>query len=197
MRVCRDCGTPEDLLSRENLCRACRKISAAEYYARNRELIKARTRAWTAAQPERKRTTDAAWYVRNRERKAEYDRQYRAENAARIAARNAAKVDQRRSYTQARRARKHAATVERFTDFEIYARDDFKCYLCGRVVYPALPLFDPLKATLEHRVPLARGGAHSRENCATACWECNARKGTQTDDEFRARPSQLQAGAVA
>jgi len=43
------------------------------------------------------------------------------------------------------------------------------CHYCGRTV-PAKEL------TLDHIVPLARGGRSTKGNCAPACKECNNQK---------------------
>jgi 5-methylcytosine-specific restriction endonuclease McrA len=39
---------------------------------------------------------------------------------------------------------------------------------------------------LEHRVPLARGGAHAPSNLCWSCPPCNLSKGTRTEAEFLA-----------
>ena len=38
--------------------------------------------------------------------------------------------------------------------------------------------------TVEHRVPLIRGGVHDKSNLAPACRSCNSKKGTMTHEEF-------------
>lgn len=43
------------------------------------------------------------------------------------------------------------------------------CYYCGRK-------FAPATLTLDHVVPLVRGGRSTRGNCVPACKECNTRK---------------------
>lgn len=58
----------------------------------------------------------------------------------------------------------------------ILERHRFSCYLCGT---------DEARLTIEHIVPLARGGLHTAGNVAPACMRCNARKRTRTADEFR------------
>lgn len=58
---------------------------------------------------------------------------------------------------------------------------------CGqRCVYCAAPL-DQLTATLDHVVPLARGGAHDPGNLVVACGPCNRMKGDLLPFEFFAR----------
>jgi hypothetical protein len=84
--------------------------------------------------------------------------------------------DKVRAQTALRRARKLAATVEVVSPAEIFARDDWTCQLCREsidqdVVYP-----HPMSASLDHRVPLSRGGAHSKENCQASHLTCNIRK---------------------
>jgi 5-methylcytosine-specific restriction endonuclease McrA len=43
------------------------------------------------------------------------------------------------------------------------------CYFCGRKTLPK-------ELTLEHIVPLVRGGKSTKGNIATACRECNSKK---------------------
>ena len=44
-----------------------------------------------------------------------------------------------------------------------------KCYYCSTQV-------PPKELTLDHIVPLVRGGKTSRGNCVPACKECNSKK---------------------
>ncbi len=44
-----------------------------------------------------------------------------------------------------------------------------RCYYCGAGVAPK-------ELTLDHLVPLARGGRSNRGNCVPACKECNSKK---------------------
>lgn len=55
-----------------------------------------------------------------------------------------------------------------------------------RCVYCASPL-DTHNATLDHVMPLARGGAHDPENIVAACGPCNRLKGDLLPQEFFAR----------
>ena len=58
----------------------------------------------------------------------------------------------------------------------ILRRDGHRCQYCGR---GDLPL------TLDHVVPLSRGGDDSWENLSAACVHCNNKKGDRTPDEAR------------
>jgi len=45
------------------------------------------------------------------------------------------------------------------------------CYYCGN-------LFKPSELTMDHIVPLARGGRSTKDNLVACCKECNNRKKT-------------------
>ncbi|MBI3600744.1 MAG: HNH endonuclease [Nitrospinae bacterium] len=57
--------------------------------------------------------------------------------------------------------------------FEIYHRDDFRCYYCKRHK-DELPKGAHL--TLDHKIPYSDGGDDSFDNLVTACSECNKGK---------------------
>lgn len=78
-----------------------------------------------------------------------------------------------------RRSRKAAALVESFDRREIFERDGWICKLCDTPVDRDAQWPDPLMASLDHIVPLARGGEHSRANAQTTHLGCNVRKGAK------------------
>lgn len=79
-----------------------------------------------------------------------------------------------------RRARKRGARVgEPFTRQYIGQRDSWQCALCSQPIDPTLKWPDPMSQSLEHIVPLALGGEHSKENCTIAHLSCNSRGGTR------------------
>jgi len=55
---------------------------------------------------------------------------------------------------------------------EIYERDGHMCLYCGATEDLTL---DHL--TLDHIIPLAKGGPHSEDNLIVACRSCNSSKG--------------------
>jgi len=79
----------------------------------------------------------------------------------------------------ARRVREQAAMRERFDPLEVYERDGWACGLCHQPVNRKLAWPDPLSPSLDHVVPLAAGGDHSRANTQLAHWICNVRKGAR------------------
>jgi 5-methylcytosine-specific restriction endonuclease McrA len=87
------------------------------------------------------------------------------------------KKARRRKNDPIRRARKRNATIEKFDPLEILERDNWICYICGVKTNPQLRgSYDHNAPELDHIVPLAAGGDHSRENTACACRQCNNKK---------------------
>lgn len=60
------------------------------------------------------------------------------------------------------------------------------CAYCGTPPTRKRPgRIRPTDATLEHVIPISRGGLHSRSNAVVACARCNFSKGSKTLDEWR------------
>jgi 5-methylcytosine-specific restriction endonuclease McrA len=84
-----------------------------------------------------------------------------------------------RAGDQLRRARKLGATVEEFKCEEIYERDGWVCQLCDSDVDPELKWPESMSASLDHIIPLSKGGEHSRANSQLAHLKCNVDKGAR------------------
>jgi 5-methylcytosine-specific restriction endonuclease McrA len=70
--------------------------------------------------------------------------------------------------------------VELVEPLEIFIRDSWVCQICYRPVNPkSIDPFDGQRATLDHRMPLTLGGAHSKSNLQTAHLSCNSSKGAR------------------
>jgi 5-methylcytosine-specific restriction endonuclease McrA len=80
------------------------------------------------------------------------------------------------------RARKKTATVEAVSRQRVLLRDGFVCQLCDESIDPMIKHPDPMSATIDHREPLANGGAHSMANCQAAHLVCNLRKGARAQE---------------
>lgn len=82
-----------------------------------------------------------------------------------------------------RRARIYGAVHESIKPIEIYERDGWKCGLCGHRINRERAYPHPRSATLDHIVPLAHGGTHTRVNVQLACWSCNHKKGAKMNGQ--------------
>ena len=77
---------------------------------------------------------------------------------------------------------RHKSTLKvRLTRFHVFTRDDFTCQYCARQ-------FSMKELTLDHLVPLSRGGKTSWENVVTACQKCNGKKGNLLPAEAHMYP---------
>jgi hypothetical protein len=76
-----------------------------------------------------------------------------------------------------RRARLRSALVERFDPFEVFDRDGWRCHMCGAGTPKRLRgTCEDRAPELDHIVPLAAGGEHSKLNTACSCRRCNLQK---------------------
>lgn len=64
----------------------------------------------------------------------------------------------------------------KFSRHNIYVRDGNRCQYCGR-------RFPTSELSLDHVVPLSRGGPSTWENVVCACLPCNVRKGNKLLEE--------------
>lgn len=51
------------------------------------------------------------------------------------------------------------------------------CYHCGM-------RFKPAELTMDHLIPIARGGKSNKNNCVPSCKDCNSKKGYKTRAEM-------------
>lgn len=85
-----------------------------------------------------------------------------------------------------RRVRKFGSGYERFWRRTIFERDGWNCLICGFPVDRSEKPDKHLRPSLDHKVPLAKDGAHSRENVQCAHWICNSRKTHSLDGGTKA-----------
>jgi 5-methylcytosine-specific restriction endonuclease McrA len=76
-----------------------------------------------------------------------------------------------------RRVRISGGDAEKFKAGEIYERDGWTCGICDEPVNRDLKWPDPLSVSLDHIVPVSRGGGHTRANTRCSHLICNTRRG--------------------
>ena len=86
-----------------------------------------------------------------------------------------------RSSKHRRRALMHGAEYERINTSRIYERDAWRCGVCGKRVDKALTYPHRMSASLDHIVPLAHGGTHTKANVQLAHLICNWQKSDKLD----------------
>lgn len=73
--------------------------------------------------------------------------------------------------------------MPRFSKYNVFLRDTFHCQYC-------LTQFPRSQLTLDHVLPLSKGGTTSWENIVTACSPCNAKKGNSLTPKPKINPYQ-------
>jgi 5-methylcytosine-specific restriction endonuclease McrA len=79
-----------------------------------------------------------------------------------------------------KRYQQKIASGEKLSPFEIFERDDWTCQVCGLWVDRDASVPAPLSPTLDHRIPLSKGGLHTPGNVQLAHFHCNSIKGNKT-----------------
>lgn len=69
-----------------------------------------------------------------------------------------------------------AVEYEQIDIAEVFARDDGNCWICALPVDFALAYPNPLSRSLDHVIPLSKGGPHTMANVALAHLRCNISK---------------------
>ena len=152
------------------------RAAGAKYRTANPEKVRARHAAYYAANPEKERARGAAWAKANPEKNRTRRAAYRRTPEGR---------DARRRDALTRRARKASAFVEPVSAADIYLRDGGICQICRTRVI-GNDGSSPLGPTIDHIVPLSKGGEHSRINSQLAHRKCNSAKGNRpANDQFR------------
>ena len=80
-----------------------------------------------------------------------------------------------------------------FFRIDIYNRDKWICKICKKPVEKDLSFPNPKRASLDHIIPLSRGGTHESGNVQLAHLSCNTSKGNRVGD-VTSRPALLRGG---
>lgn len=93
----------------------------------------------------------------------------------------------RRWHGHVRRARKRGNGVSgRFDVTAVFRRDNYTCQLCGiKTPKRLVGKLPPNAPTLDHIIPLSKGGSHSPDNVQCACRRCNSVKHAKVRGQLR------------
>jgi hypothetical protein len=140
----------------------------ADYYKRNCEKIKSRSSDWRRNNPEQKYKNDLKWAEENPEKVHESRRNWRHTN------RGIQKEKDVRRRVRLVSQSDNTITKESIGLLYSSAKD---CPYCG--VEMSDRCHEDLKTakSLDHLVPLEKGGSHSLSNVTICCLSCNSKKG--------------------
>lgn len=135
-------------------------------------------------------------YQNNSETKRSYQREHRKRNIGAVREQDKARYEKHKDKRIAlsenqmhiRRARRNQTPFESgITRLALRKRDGDECAYCKVTMNFTRATgrkFSGVDATIEHRLPLSRGGKHLWNNVVLACRDCNMSKNQKTELEF-------------
>lgn len=158
-------------------------------------------RRWRAANPEKARAKGKRDRERLMARNPDYFREWYQQNLEKERER-ARKVMQQQRLTKPERERekkrryraRNAAAVRQREREKTYSRrakqpysPELAAHMAALVLLPCTYCGSAENITIDHIIPLSRGGKHVAENLAAACYACNSSKGNRLLSEWPGR----------
>ena len=147
-------------------CKACRLKSVKNWYKKNHEVQLEKHRKSYKRDVEKIRTRDNERYERDREKR----------------------IALATEHSHRRKARKLNTVVEKgISVLSLKKRHGTKCHYCQKEMDFSKGVgrkFNSDMATIEHLIPLARGGEHTFANTVLACRFCNISRGAKSQEDF-------------
>lgn len=141
-------------------CKACQKERNRLWRIEHKDIQEACRASWKERHP----TYNIDYYIANKEAVTERNKQWRK-----------SRPDKVTEYNHKRRSRinENGGVITEKEWLDILEKFEYKCVCCG---------VDNQKLTLDHIVPISRGGANVADNVQPLCGTCNRKKGTKTID---------------
>jgi 5-methylcytosine-specific restriction endonuclease McrA len=178
---CAVCGVLMDMSTSRNDKKYCSRDCS--HSVEDKEHNKARAKAKNAANPEPNRARARAWYKANPERvKARIPKtltpEQKARNAVNLRRWRKENPGKRNAQTARRRAKRRGWMLisEPASVGYLHQRDNGRCGLCGGKVSLKRRWPDRLSPSVDHIIPLSRGGDDTRANKQLAHLGCNNSK---------------------
>lgn len=160
-------------------CKKCER----KYYEGRREARLISMRKYAENHKEEKRALGRKYYEAHKDDWRKWRRKHRETERARHKKYRERHQDYCIELGQKRRhqIRDLPFTLTKVEWDRILDRNSHRCHYCGRIGKSDNPL------EKEHRVPVSKGGGFTAQNIVPACRDCNRKKHTMTDKEFKKR----------
>lgn len=156
------------------------KVYRKIYREKHKEKIKALREACHKANPEKRKAQSKARYLVNSEKEKARNKAHYKANPEKVKTWNKAWRDanpeKNRDYTRKRRALKRTTQIEPISEKIVYLRDGWICQHCKKRVNKELKWPHPKSPSLDHIIPLNKGGTHTYKNVQLAHLLCNMSK---------------------
>ena len=145
----------------QSSCKPCLFAYQKQYRAsaRGREAYKRADEKWKIKNPEQRRKTKKQWRQRNPEKTRANNRKWRA--------------------------LKGDNYHETYSDAYIFERDGWYCGICGQKINKRLKWPNQRAKSIDHIIPLSRGGADAPINLQAAHLRCNQSKHANNGGQLR------------
>jgi len=159
-------------------CKRCVKDVNGANYVKHGDKIRAATKTYILNNSDKVAARKKAYREKTKEWLKNYLRQYHIDNrdSIRVVIRAYRKRHRYKVTEWARKRRAaihHAAVIEQVSQSTIYKRDKGICQLCYKPVTKQ-------DASLDHVIPLSKGGNHSYQNIVLTHKRCNSGKGNRS-----------------
>ena len=147
-------------------CKRCRIDHVKNWYQDNQARQQKRANLRRKEDPEKERLREAERYIKDREKR----------------------ILLATEHSHRRKARRLKTVVEKgISKSSLKKLFGTKCFYCEKEMDFSVAIgrkFSRDMATIEHLIPLARGGEHTWENTVLACRHCNISKNAKSIEEF-------------
>jgi len=164
-------------------CKLCKAKVDKDYKNRNKEKVKAKLHKYYLEHSDDFKEVAKLWQTNNPEKAkevAEKSRKKHPENQRRATKKwRLAHPERHAEFQRNRNARKRGATgtITRQEFQDLCIQYDFRCLRCG-----ANGKRPDVELTIDHVIPITKGGENSIGNAQPLCRSCNSSKHTQTTD---------------
>lgn len=202
VKACSRCGEikPADAFGKNSRlrsgltsqCKACCAEYQRERRAEDPEANRRYAREWRAKNPDKVRALKRRYNESHKEQIAEAGRRRRAQKPDEIRAKNQRYRESNREKVRAKHSEWRAKNPEKWSDYRDRRRAQMRgsavgpidfdalwtglCGICGETMDAALRRPDLMSKSVDHIIPLAKGGPHTQENVQWAHLICNLRK---------------------
>lgn len=190
-KTCSKCGIERPMsmffadkrrAGRQSQCKECSRAKSAAYYQSNKDRIKAASAAWYAANADKASEVGAAWRAANVDRKKANDAAWQLANPEKrraiCTAWQKSHPEAGRITAQNRRAKKreNGGKLSKGLAAKLFALQKGICPCCKQ------PLGQDFQ--LDHKMPIALGGANADDNMQLLRKTCNKQKSAKHPVDF-------------
>jgi len=184
MKICKDCKVEKplsdyyaDKSGKDNFrsnCKTCVKAKLKVNYQKKRSIKLQIQRNWYTNNAEKSKEYSRLWRKNNPDKVKQYHTDYSNKNKEKESLRFREKSSRRR------------LQIKNNGVYKISPKD-----LKRLVTQPCFHCSKTENQTLDHIIPISRGGTHSVGNLQTLCLQCNLSKATKTMMEWRKHDESL------